>query len=175
MHDTDDRRAAPPTTVRVGGMTRSALLQALRERDIQLNPAAESLFDDPRFAPLGQERVIEISPVSVGELGFGEGATYAQIVARARERRLVECPLELGPRLRMQLLDQPEGALAPPTAPHRAPSGSLTVASAPLDNADETPKGFYLRRIDGVLWLRGYWSWPGHLWSPQDVLVFARS
>ena len=44
----------------------------------------------------------------------------------------------------------------------------------PLDDTDETPKGFYLRRIDGVPWLRGYWSWPGHLWSPEDRRLFAR-
>ena len=53
--------------------------------------------------------------------------------------------------------------------------GAVVVASPPLDERDETPKGFYLRRIHGVLWLRGYWSWAGHVWSPQDVLVFRRS
>jgi len=47
------------------------------------------------------------------------------------------------------------------------------VASAPLAQDDETPKGFYLRRIEGVLWLRGYRSWPGHIWSPQDMFVFS--
>jgi hypothetical protein len=31
-----------------------------------------------------------------------------------------------------------------------------------------------LRRIEGDLWLRGYQSWPGHHWSPQDVFVFVR-
>ena len=29
-------------------------------------------------------------------------------------------------------------------------------------------------RIEGDLWLRGYQSWPGHNWSPQDVFVFVR-
>jgi hypothetical protein len=48
------------------------------------------------------------------------------------------------------------------------------VASRPLDESEETPKGFYLRRNDGVLWLRGYWSHAGHLWSPEDLLVFSR-
>jgi hypothetical protein len=73
----------------------------------------------------------------------------------------------------MQFLDQPEGVDALPLTGRRAPRGSITVASLPLDDSDETPKGFYLRCMDGVLWLRGYWSSPGHMWSPEDVLVFS--
>ena len=110
--------------------------------------------------PLGESQVIEIATVSVAELGFGEGATYGQLIARALESGLAECPLELGPHLRLQFLDQPEGAAGLPATHGRAPPGAITVASSPLDERDETPKGFYLRRIDGVLWLRGYWSGP---------------
>ena len=93
------------------------------------------------------------------------------LVSRALASGLGECPLELGPHLRLQFSDQPE---APdlPTA-HRAPPGSLTVASRPLDDGDESPQGFYLRRVGGVSWLRGYRSWAGHVWSPGDVLVFS--
>jgi len=75
----------------------------------------------------------------------------------------------------MQFLDQPEGSAGFSATQHRAPPGSITIASSPLDDSDETPKGFYLRRIDGVLWLRGYWSWPGNIWRPEDVLVFSRT
>ena len=109
--------------------------------------------------------------MSVAELGFDEGATYDQLVESALASGLVECPLELGPSLRLAFVDQPEAPAA--VTKHRAPTGSVTVASRALDDADETPKGFYLRCSDGVLWLRGYWSWPGHVWSPGDVLVFA--
>ena len=56
-----------------------------------------------------------------------------------------------------------------------APPGSITVASAPLDDRDDTPKGFYLRRIESTLWLRGYRSWSGHRWSCEDVFAFVRS
>ncbi|NUP08117.1 MAG: hypothetical protein HOW73_18880 [Polyangiaceae bacterium] len=124
--------------------------------------------------PDSQSQVIEISARSVADLGFDSGATYGQITARALESGLAECPLELGPHLRMQFLDQPEGAAGAPTTHGRAPPGSITVASPSLDDTDETPKGFYLRRIDGALWLRGYCSWQGHIWSPEDVFVFAR-
>jgi hypothetical protein len=84
------------------------------------------------------------------------------------------CPLELGPHPRLQFLDQPEGHLGHPSSKHRAPHGSITVASRPLTEDYETPKGFYLRRIDGVLWLRGYCSAPDDIWNPEDRLVFCR-
>ena len=155
-------------------MGKPELLQALHDQKIQLNQAAQALFDDRRFMPLSHSKVIEISFLSVGDLGFGEGATYEQLTARARESGLFESPLELGPHLRMQFLNQPEGSIGSATTLHRAPYGSVTIASSPLDDSDQTPKGFYLRRIDGVLCLRGYWSWPGHIWSPEDVLVFSR-
>jgi hypothetical protein len=124
--------------------------------------------------PFSQSKVIQIVVLSVADLGFEEGATYEQLTARALESGLVESPLELGPHLRVQFPNQAESSVGSAATQHRAPPGSITVASPPLDNSDQTPKGFYLRRIDGVLWLRGYWSWPGHIWSPEDVLVFSR-
>lgn len=163
-----------PSAVRVGGMDRNELAEALHRHDVHLNRAAEVLLDDPRFALSARSEVVEIAAFSVAELGFDEGATYGQLVARALERGCGECPLELGPHLRMQFLDQPEGAAGYPATQHRAPPGSITVASPPLDDRDETPKGFYLRRIDGVLWLRGYWASRDNVWRPEDTLVFAR-
>ena len=155
-------------------MSRSELLAALREHNIQLNQYAEALFDDRRFTTLRRQHVVEIVALSVAELGFGEGATYGQIIARALESGWVECPLELGPHLRMQFPDQPDGADGKPLTHGRAPPGSITVASPPLDDSDETAKGFYLRRVESVLWLRGYRSWSGHIWGPEDVFVFSK-
>jgi hypothetical protein len=163
-----------PSSVRIGGMSRSELLQALREQGVQLNRYAEALFEDHRFTTLGSGRVVEIAVLSVAELGFDEGATYGQLIARARESGLVECPLEAGPHLRLQFTDQQDASDGMPPTHGRAPPGSITVASAPLDATDETPKGFYLRRVEGASWLRGYRSWSGHVWNSGDVLVFSR-
>jgi hypothetical protein len=167
-------RASLPSSVRVGGVGKAALLHALREHEVQLNKAAEDLFGDHRFTTAAAGQVIDIVSRSVAELGFPEGAEYGRLVARAAASGLVECPLELGPHLRLQFVDRAAGADGSPMTHGRAPPGSITIASPPLDETDETPKGFYLRRMDDVPWLRGYWSWPGHVWSPQDVLVFRR-
>jgi hypothetical protein len=174
MGHADSRRALIPSAVSIGGIGRSELLAGLREQNVQLNKAAEALFQDHRFTTLTRKHVVEIAALSVADLGFGEGATYGQLITRALELGLAECPLELGPHLRVQFLDQPDSSDGAPLTHGRAPPGSITVASSPLDDRDETAKGFYLRRADTVLWLRGYWSWPGHIWTPEDVLVFSR-
>jgi hypothetical protein len=117
--------------------------------------------------------VLEIALANVEQLGLDTGATFGQIVERAAAGGLSLCPLELGPHLRLQFIDQAEGSMGQPASQHCAPAGAVTIASAPLCDDDETPKGFYLRRIEGALWLRGYRSWPGHVWGPADVFVFA--
>jgi hypothetical protein len=164
---------AVPATVRIGGMDKPRLLGALRERGVQLNASADALFADPRFEPSERARTIEIVTRTVADLGFAAGATYGELVARAHESGWAECPLELGPHLRLAFLDQPEAPDEPPTR-GEAPPGSITIASPPLDDGDETPKGFYLRRADGIRWLRGYRSWPGHRWNLRDRFVFSR-
>ena len=52
--------------------------------------------------------------------------------------------------------------------------GAITIASAILTEDDHFPKGFYLRRIKGVLWLRGYRSRPQHIWEHDDHFVFVK-
>jgi hypothetical protein len=104
-----------------------------------------------------------------------QGATTAEIYARAETLGLALCPLELGPHLRLLYRDQPEGYWGQPIRQHQAPSGSITVASQPLAEDDEFPKGFYLRRIQGVLWLRGYRSGPDHVWQGEDHFIFRQA
>lgn len=174
MAQAPQRRTSIPSAVRVGGMSTSELAQALGEQSVHLNQAAEALFEDRRFTPLKRQQVIQIAALSVADLGLRDGGTYGELTARALEAELFECPLELGPHLRMQFLDQPKGESRTPRRDGRAPRGSFTVTSSPLDDNAATPKGFYLTCVDGVLWLRGYWSSPDHLFSPEDVLVFSR-
>ena len=97
-----------PKTVRMGGLGRAALLHALHGHGVLLNRAAEVLFQDPRFVPAAREHFLETHALSGADLGFAEGFTYELLIARARDAGFQECPLELGPHLRMQLPDQLE-------------------------------------------------------------------
>lgn len=64
-----------PSSVRIGGVDKCDLLRALRDGNVQLNRAAEALFQDRRLTSLSRSRVVEIAAPSVADLGFGEGAT----------------------------------------------------------------------------------------------------
>lgn len=161
--------------IRIGGLSKSELLEELRKNKIQLNESAQILFAHDKFTTMETSTIVETVELSITELGYVEGATSAQINERAATFGLSPCPLELGPHLRLEFLDQPEGYWGNPPSRHRAPPGSITVSSVPLTHDDEFPKGFYLRRIKGELALRGYHAGAEHIWSPEDRLVFCRT
>jgi hypothetical protein len=162
-----------PNVVSVGELSRPELLRVLGDSGIHLNQAAKDLFTDERFQPRRQAVDVKIEARSVSSLGFNGGATYGQIAARAFELGFAECSLELATYLRLQFLNQAEAPESPPSSEPGSPPGAITVASKPLDQSDEVPKGFYLRNIDRALWLRGYRSDASHVWSDADVFVFS--
>lgn len=160
--------------VRIGGASKHELLAGMRAARVQLNPLALLLFERPEFTTAEKVSVVETVELSVSELGLEAGGTFDQVVESAKLAGLSLCPFELAPHLRLQFTDQPEGFIGHPPSHKRAPPGSLTVASVPFSEDDDVPKGFYLRRIEGVLWLRGYVSWAGHPWSAEDTFIFLR-
>lgn len=164
-----------PDVVAVGGRLMSELRADLDHAGVSLNRAAEALLGDSRFLTSAVERQVELGVFTLIELGLESGATYPQCVARARELGYSECPLELAAALRLAYAGQPVAPERPADAEPGSPSGAITVASAPLDASEETPRGFYLRNINGTLWLRGYWSDDEHVWAPDDLFVFLRN
>lgn len=164
-----------PRSVLVGGTSKSALLAELQRNGVELNDIARTLFAHPDFETSEVGLILVTAAVSVDELGYARGATIDQVFASAAERGLSSCPLELAPHLRLQFMDQPEGFWGHPSSEHRAPPGSLTIASRPIAAEDGASMGFYLRRIRGVPWLRGYRSPAEHVWSADDHFVFSRA
>lgn len=158
----------------IGGRSKAELREQLGRASVALNKYAEELFASELFFVSEARYSLDIVETSVERLGFPRGATMGELLARAGSLSLGVCPLELGPCLRLEYLDQPEVDPGQTARSARAPAGAITVVSAPLSADDEFPKGFYLRRADGVLWLRGYRSPQNHVWSPDDRLVFAR-
>jgi hypothetical protein len=115
---------------------------------------------------------LQIVEITVGNLGFHEGATTLEIFKRALELGLELCPIELGPYLRLEYLNQPEWNSGSNTQKHQAPPGSITIASEIVTEDNDFPKGFYLRKINGELWLRGYIADQSHVWNPHDHFIF---
>lgn len=157
--------------VLVGGLTRTELLSQLGTSGVNLNASAVKLLDDPVFDSTTAETV-QIVECAVASLGLTHGASLTGVLAAAERRGLSLCPPVTGPYLRLVTLSQ-ETAPDSIMSNGRAPAGSVTIASAPLTQDDDSyPKGFYVRVIDGVPWLRGYRCTDDHTWSPKDRFAF---
>jgi hypothetical protein len=158
--------------VNIGGMSKADILVRLEAAGIQLNSLAHAIFEDDNFQTQEQESSIEVVFKTVSELGFTNGSILEYVIDAACSLGFGLCPLELGPHLRLTYSGQEEGAVGFAGTQHTAPPGSFTVIDQLPNRDDSEYKGFYLRRIDGRLWLRGYTSWAGHVWQPEDMLVF---
>lgn len=170
----DKAVGAVPRTVCIGGMRKDEILSALKQKGIQLNEIAQTLLAHRAFEVADARSTIEIAEASVRDPGLTRGATLEQVFERAAEHGLALCPLELAAHRRLQFTDQPEGFVGYPPSTGRAPPGALTIAVRPIASGDGVPMGFYLRRICGVLWLRGYRSPAEHVWDADDRFVFRR-
>ena len=138
--------------------------------DILLNGYAEMLLDHAVFDRRDDEE-IDIVECSVGDLGLDGSAPLVDVFTAADEQGLTLCPPDTGPYLRLAMTSQ---ANAPDSilSAGRSPAGSIKVASAPLSDDVEFPKGFYLRVVEGQQWLRGYRCDDEYLFSPVDRFAF---
>jgi hypothetical protein len=159
-----------PLTVRVGGQSRTGMMQSLRDAGVQLNAHAEVLLAHPAFdAPV--RRRLRVVERTVEQLGLEHGGVQSQVFAAARDLGLELCPLVTGPYLRLMMMEQanaPDSVLSA----GRGPTGAIHIASEPVDEDVEYPKGFYLRVVDGQAWLRGYCCDDTYMWAPGQRLAF---
>ncbi|MCG3088932.1 helicase [Sporosarcina sp. MB25] len=167
-----------PQTIRklqVGGFTKRQLMAELNLKAIHMNALGKQLLSDERFTLSEHTYQLITVELSVRDLGLTEGASLEQIFVTAEQLGLQIGPIEIGPYIRLAYLDQPEGSAGKPARTQRAPYGSITIAAEIMDASDEFPKGFYLRRINGELWLRGYVTDNEHIWDPDDRFVFVNA
>jgi hypothetical protein len=153
------------------GLSKSELREMLISGGVMLNPFAETLLESNEFTVSVGKKLVSLVDVSLKEMGFADGTTLPQIDERANELNLKACALEVAPHLRLKYQSQPVAPVN--TASNNAPLGSLTVYSEPVNDDDDFPKGFYLRNIEGVLWLRAYRCSAEHIWSPGDRFIFS--
>lgn len=154
----------------VGGLTRSQVRRTLDESGVLLNEYAEILLESPIF-DLREGGDVELVERGVGDLGLSGGATLGEVFGAAEEAGLTLCPADTGPYLRLALSSQ-ENAPDSVLSAGRSPAGALKVASAPLRDDPEFPKGFYLRVVDGQRWLRGFRCDDEYRFSSADRFIF---
>jgi len=108
------------------------------------------------------ETEVDLVKVTVAELGFKEGVRRDQIYERAKELGLDLCLPEVGPQLRMQYLDQPNGEW-------------ILIGMEPIRDAVGDLSVFSVDRYDSELWLRSGYDDPDSVWSAGIQWVFVRS
>lgn len=150
-------------TVKLGTGIKDAdsFRKALKQADCNIGDWGNNILCQSAFKVAEAETEVELVVVSVGELGFKDGATRADIYKRAQELGLDLCPNEVGPQLRLQYKDQPKGEW-------------LLIAMEPITASDGNLIVFYVKRYDGgEQWLSGYGS-PDFFWDADDRWVFLR-
>ncbi|MGP5007005.1 MULTISPECIES: hypothetical protein [Brachybacterium] len=159
----------PERQLVIGGVSRDALREALAAQGVALNSYAEMLLEHSAFDDR-TEQTVHVTRRSVAELGLPEGGTLPQILDATVAAGLRPCPLRTGPFLRLAMTEQEQAPDAVLSA-GRVPTGALHVLSEPLSADHEVPKGFYLRVVDGTVWLRGYRCDDEYVLPPESQLV----
>jgi hypothetical protein len=97
-------------TVKIGTFKNvDEIRQALKAGGHFIGDWANDILGKPAFKVSETEQDVELVNVSVEELGFKQGACYADICKRALELGLDLCLAEVGPQLRLQWKDQSKG------------------------------------------------------------------
>ena len=157
--------------IRIGGMAKEELLKKINEKSIRLNPLAENLIKSELFQMTETKEVINLTEITLEELGMVEGKTgLLDIFERAKEVGLAICLPEVALFLRLSYVEDPESHGF--EKKYRTPHGAVTVASEILDEDPGFPKGFYLRKVDGDYWLRGYTCDYEHQFSLDETFIF---
>jgi len=118
--------------ISIGGLTKEQLIQRLAEVGIQFNKYAYTLFEHSAFSPGDQAQRVKLVKVNLSSLGLSSPCSFQEILNRASDVGLMQCPLYLGAFLRLEHIDQPEGPY-------------LTIASAKPKIEENYPTGFYIR------------------------------
>lgn len=85
------------------------LVSAIEKANCVIGEWANDLMHQPSFVLSCERKKIQLTKVTLGDLGLGTRSSYAEICRAASNSGLIVCPAEVGPQLRLQYLDQPYG------------------------------------------------------------------
>lgn len=152
-----------------GGITKDELIQLLKDNIIIMNPSGERLLNSELFKVTKEKTQISLTEISLIELGLKNGARFLEIVEAAEKMGLSMCPVDVAPFLRLEYSQENSHGME---KKYKTPEGAVTVMSKILDEDIYFPKGFYLRKIDGELWLRGYICDYEHVFDAHETFIF---
>jgi len=135
------------------------LRRALEESDAWVGRCARDILNRAKLSKSRQSLGLVV--LSVRELGFPRGAQLQDIYRAADSQGLGLCPAEVGPQLRLQYPDQPNGEL-------------LEIAMEPIRDSVGGLNLFSVRRFDEGRWLSSIGGRPDRFWDADRRFVFVR-
>lgn len=150
-------------TIKLGTGLKTAddFRKAPEDKGFGISEWAKDILGKPAFKAAAKETEVDLVKVTVAELGFKNGARRGQIYERAKELGLDLCPAEVGPQLRLQYKDQPNGEW-------------LFIGMEPITGSDGELSVFRVLRPVSELWLFGHYASPDSFWPPDRWWVFVR-
>jgi hypothetical protein len=122
--------------VRVGGFLKDELLQELKAKSISINEFGLKIINHKEFKTSSVRKKLQTAEVSVGDLGFLNGASTSEIYQKATEIGFTLCPAELGLHMRLQYIDVHQ--------PIDPPKGNWqSISMKELSDEPDFPKGLY--------------------------------
>lgn len=119
------------------------LKKEITDKGMFVSSWAEDLMKQQSFLSSTQTLCLEydLALVSVSDLGFPIGTTYAEICKSATDQGLALCPPEIGPYLRLAYADQPT-------------SEWIRIGMEAITDSHGSPDVFSVERLDdGAAWL----------------------
>ena len=150
-------------TIKLGTGLKTAadFRKALKAGGFRIGDWANDILGKPAFSAATKEVEVELVKVLVRELGFKNGATRQEIYQRAQELGLKICPNEVGPQLRLQYKDQPNGEW-------------IVVAMEPMTDALGNLGLFFVRHDGDGRWLGGFYGNSDCVWRAGLEFVFCK-
>ena len=148
-------------TIRLGTGLKTAddFRKDLKNKGFSIGDWANDILGKPAFTVAAEETEVDLVKVTVAGLGFRKGVRRDQIYKRAEELGLRRCPSEVGPQLRLQYRDQPNGEW-------------IIIGMEPIIASDGNLSVFSVLRFDSELWLYGGWGRPDRVWDADSQWVF---
>ncbi len=148
-------------TIKVGAGPKNAdeFRAAFKEAGCKISAWANDLLGNDAFRVATEETEVELVVASVAELGFKDGAKYSAICQRAKQLGLDLCRAEVGPQLRLQYTDQPNGEW-------------LRIAMEPIADSGGHLNIFYVIQGACELYLNSYSGHPSDFCHNYDRFVF---
>lgn len=151
---------APWKTVQLGThKSHQDLRKALLKDGFKIGDWCDDILKRISVAP--KPTTVELVLVTGAELGFPNGASRKNIYNKAFNFGLDPCPAEVGPQLRLQYSEQPNGEW-------------ILIGMEPIADSDGGLGVLCVAHDDYGRWLNGNNGRPGNFWDGDNRWVFCR-